>query len=333
MIEYNKCNICEDYNDCVIGKKVDSTTYTEVDFFEALQDPFFLPIGNYEPPEIAVNQTDFDMSTRFSEDLRRFITITVLANRQDPYKDTDNASEYAFPIYQTDMDAIRDFRGIVELNTGNLKGIDYFQKVPEIRITSDSVFRIDLRNNNALKRLMINASVCKYIYLPNVFSEVTDYENLDTYGLDITAPNLEILDMRTMFESKAGWVNIATSAPDMTKLRYLYIPQIMWNQDFTGVDMDVIQANNPDINALRLEFRAYFSNNRYLISLIDETKGGYKNLPLDWIDPDHIGEYSGGSYNITMNTISWARKDLIPKGFWIIPNKIAAIVNKEDIDA
>jgi len=311
------CGICKDRSRCMVGQGIPEVITPDPTFDSMLSDPYFLPSGLYEPPQVEVDDIKLDMSSYFSLDMRTFIFNTVLNYRADPYEDTSDQSSETFPIYDVDIPIIKEYMDDLSFSSPfDLKGLDFFRKVSKLDLTLSGIEVLDLRGLERLKILNVVGPDIKVIYLPNVASRVDDYMNELTYGITLDTPNLEYLDNRTMQETRAGWVNIG-DFKDYSYLRYLYVPSEANNQDFSQIEMEDIE-NHPLINYLRIGVKPYKeetgSSSVWKLNLANVN--GFINLPLeDWLDNPYFNSTCSGTLNESAGIITWYSSSIEESGF------------------
>jgi hypothetical protein len=97
----------------------------------------------------------------------------------------------------------------------------------------------------------------------------------------------------------------------------------MYNQDFSGLNIQNILNNNSNLNAFRIEFKPVKQGNTYRIEFKNKDKGGFTYFPEDWLEETYIETNSGGVFDPINLTLSWSRTP--PSGFWLAPG-VAAII-------
>jgi len=324
-----KCGSCKSRQNCPMGSLFPVTILPdELSFDERLKDPFFTPIGQYEPIQ-RVDPTDIhlDMSSYFSIDMRQYILNNLLDNRIDPYLGTSDQSSTHFPIYDVDIPFIHDYRTSLTFTFTDLLGIDFFINVSELIIHNDAIFTLDLRNLIRLKRLQVNGLYLRAIYLPTVADINHDYENEITYGIRLATPMLTYLDNRTMKETKAGWLNLENIS-HMDHMKYLFIPDVAINQDFTFVSSNIVTTSDT-IDNIRIQFKLKEifespQDPKYYIDLKD-----YLRFDYDLVDEIMSEISSQGVYDGSNHTFTWNSLEEVPSGFYL-SDKIIALINKED---
>lgn len=310
-----KCSTCKEHDNCYIGrrlKKVESEQ-TDLPFDESLKNPFFLPIDLAVPSRAFVDISGKrDISSYFSKELRKVILEVILNDREDPYVGTSNQSREEYPLYDVDLLRITSNRKPIEVNVnGNIKGLDYLTKTSMLKVTStDKV--IDLRFNTSLKDMEFNVPNVELIVFPYVTYSEDDYENEDTYQLRIpNSPKLQAFSLTGLNETPAG-LRIE-DIYNMTSLKFLYIPNTMWNMDFRKLRL-------PDnLKYIRLAVPYHFDQEtgKYVFYLSNKLKGGYKYLSSDVVQKGYI-EY--GEYDEFANTISFDSYASIPEGTMVAEN-------------
>ena len=314
------CATCKVKDICNIGYCVKDVSEEEMTFEDKLLIKYFDCVGQYEPPQKDITTLTHDMSTYFSTDMREFILTNILNNRTDKYTGTPNESSYIHPIYEDDIETIKNYKEKVTIsNVTSLTGIEYLTSISDLEINVDKIFALDLRSMTKLKSLKVTSSFLRFLYLPTVESLVDDYDNVDTHGIELHCPRLEYFDMRTMKETRSGLLNPEV-LPDMKELKFIVIPKNCDNQDFTNFDMDKIFENCTLVPAVRMEFNAEEVKNGYKVDLTQ-----YKRLNWDLISSDFIDSTCTGEYNYSESTIKYGSDTVFPQYFMLNEHLVAFV--------
>lgn len=318
-----KCSTCKEHDNCYIGRRLRKVESEQSDlpFDELLKNPFFLPIDLVVPSRSFVDiKGRVDISSFFSKELRKVIIDVILNNREDPYLGTDKQSKEEFPLYDVDLLKINTSRKELEVAvSGNIKGLDYLTKTSMIKITSDDRV-LDLRYNTSLKDMELNVPNAELIVFPYVTYSEGDYENEDTYQLKIpNSPRLQSFSLAGLNETPAGMR--VEDIYKLTSLKFLYIPNSMWNMDFRNLRL-------PDnLKYIRVAVPYHFDteNGKYVFYISNRLKGGYKYLTSDIVQKGYIEQ---GEYDEFANTITFDSYASIPEGTMLTEN-IALIYLKD----
>ena len=319
----NKCSTCKEHDNCYIGKRLKKVESEQSDlpFDEALKNPFFLPVDLVVPSRPFVDIKNIkDISSYFSKELREVITNVILNDREDPYEGTENQSKEQFPLYDVDLLRINTNRKPIEVTVkGNIKGLDYLTKTSMLKVTSDDTV-LDLRYNTSLKDMELNAANAELIVFPYVTYSEDDYENEETYKLRIpNSPNLQAFSLTGLNETPAG-MNFE-DIMKMTSLKFLYIPNSMWNMEFRELRL----PENLDYIRVAVPYEFDTETGKYVFHLSNRLKGGYRYLSSDVIQKGYIEE---GEYDEFANTITFDSYASIPEGT-MLAEKIALIYLKD----
>lgn len=311
----NKCSTCKEHDSCFIGRRLKKVVSDDSDlsFDENLKNPFFLPVDLVIPTRAFVDiKGKVDISEYFSEELRIEILNKVLGNREDPYEGTENKSSYAYPLYDKDLLKINTTRVPIEVSVnGNIKGLDYLTKMSNLILTSNDRV-VDLRFNTSLKNMTLNVPNAELIVFPYVPYSEDDYENEDSYILRIpNSPKLEAFSLTGLNETPAGV--LFDDVVKMTSLKFLYIPNSMWNLSFENFRLP------ENLKYIRVAVPYEFNNEtgKYVFYLSNIRKGGYKYLTSDVVNASYINE---GEYDEFANTITFDSYAEIPQGTMLAEN-------------